>query len=435
MIVEPIVYQYFNETPSIILQNGDVHTVKSFEEMFNNSNFNSGESTRASILDLENLRTQTFLKSFTGPFLIFADGFNIPQFSKIIYDTDTKNYLNKHGLCIFLTELLVKYRGERKYISKFDDIAKKLNSLNIADLRFDGNDVKCFQLDSILDLVKNNALENVTVFTIEDNVNSIFSKNYQGIKFICKDLFLSYEIKNIDTDITATADKIKKKFLCNTWRYSPYRHLLVAFLSNFDSRYGWYYRGTIDSIQNGIHFNIKDSRHYSYIQKGIVQLNFAAPINLDIKIDRAKNITGTLSDLLLLPDQKIPHLVSPDVYKDVFCAVVNECEFTEPTANFSEKILNAINYSKPFILVGAPKSLEYLRKYGFKTFEEFWDESYDQEINHKHRLEKIFDLICYIDKFNLQELEHLYNRMLPVLRHNKKILKMLSITDQWPEFT
>jgi hypothetical protein len=33
---------------------------------------------------------------------------------------------------------------------------------------------------------------------------------------------------------------------------------------------------------------------------------------------------------------------------------------------------------QPFIIQSCKGSLEYLRRYGFKTFGEFWDESYDQ---------------------------------------------------------
>jgi hypothetical protein len=31
----------------------------------------------------------------------------------------------------------------------------------------------------------------------------------------------------------------------------------------------------------------------------------------------------------------------------------------------------------PFVIVGTRGSLEYLRSYGFRTFEGIWDESYD----------------------------------------------------------
>jgi hypothetical protein len=57
--------------------------------------------------------------------------------------------------------------------------------------------------------------------------------------------------------------------------------------------------------------------------------------------------------------------------------------------HLTEKILRAIACAHPFLLAAGPGALEYLRNYGFRTFDEFWDESYDLEIDTVLRLEKI----------------------------------------------
>jgi hypothetical protein len=43
----------------------------------------------------------------------------------------------------------------------------------------------------------------------------------------------------------------------------------------------------------------------------------------------------------------------------------------------------------PFVIVGTQGSLKYLRSYGFKTFGDLWDESYDDEPDDSKRIEKI----------------------------------------------
>jgi N-glycosylase/DNA lyase len=69
--------------------------------------------------------------------------------------------------------------------------------------------------------------------------------------------------------------------------------------------------------------------------------------------------------------------------------------------------------------------LEYLKTYGFKTFDKFWDESYDSEENHEYRLIKILKVIDYIDNLSITSLRRLYDSLRPILEHNFEILKKL----------
>jgi hypothetical protein len=80
----------------------------------------------------------------------------------------------------------------------------------------------------------------------------------------------------------------------------------------------------------------------------------------------------------------------------------------------------------PFILVAPPHSLEYMKKLGFKTFDKFWDESYDQEDNHQTRLLKILDLIDYIDSKSIHELTIMYSAMQETIEHNFLVLSKIS---------
>ena len=117
-------------------------------------------------------------------------------------------------------------------------------------------------------------------------------------------------------------------------------------------------------------------------------------------------------------------------YEQCFCAVVTETKYSHPVATFSEKTLNAIYNHRPFILVAPPYTLEYLKKYGFQTFDKFWDESYDREENHEKRLIKIFKLIDYIDNLSITSLRSLYTSMMPLLKHNYEVIK--NIPKDWP---
>jgi hypothetical protein len=72
----------------------------------------------------------------------------------------------------------------------------------------------------------------------------------------------------------------------------------------------------------------------------------------------------------------------------------------------------------PFVLVSTAGSLEYLRRYGFQTFDQIWDEDYDHETDDATRLIKIASLLKDLDDQSPRELEQMYRASIPVLQHN-----------------
>ena len=81
--------------------------------------------------------------------------------------------------------------------------------------------------------------------------------------------------------------------------------------------------------------------------------------------------------------------------------------------------MNPMINCKPFIMVGPPGNLEYMRKWGFQTFSDYWDESYDIEECHHKRLAKIFELINWLGNMSIEELRELYEKMLPTVMFNQ----------------
>ena len=76
--------------------------------------------------------------------------------------------------------------------------------------------------------------------------------------------------------------------------------------------------------------------------------------------------------------------------------VVLETLFDDSRLHLTEKSLRPIAVGQPFILAGTSGSLEYLRSYGFKTFGDVWDESYDLVQDPAERLIQIAELMKYI---------------------------------------
>jgi hypothetical protein len=107
-----------------------------------------------------------------------------------------------------------------------------------------------------------------------------------------------------------------------------------------------------------------------------------------------------------------------DFYFEAFVDIISETRYAQPTANISEKTFQAMQYLRPFILVAPPKSLKELHSLGFKTFGDFWDESYDDEADHGERLAKIFTLINTVFAIPNEEQRKMYKKMIPILTHN-----------------
>lgn len=107
-----------------------------------------------------------------------------------------------------------------------------------------------------------------------------------------------------------------------------------------------------------------------------------------------------------------------EYFSKVFCHIVTETLFYGSTLHLTEKSLRPVVNRRPFILAGPPGSLKYLRSYGFKTFNEFWDESYDDEIDPHIRLDKILALVETINEMSLAEMEVMLSKMNDILNYN-----------------
>ena len=76
----------------------------------------------------------------------------------------------------------------------------------------------------------------------------------------------------------------------------------------------------------------------------------------------------------------------------------------------------------PFVIVGSPHSLKLLKSYGFKTFSNWWDESYDSMENTNDRIIAIYNLILSLLKKTDDEWVIMVKEMREVLIHNRKLL-------------
>jgi len=97
--------------------------------------------------------------------------------------------------------------------------------------------------------------------------------------------------------------------------------------------------------------------------------------------------------------------------------LVTETVATGRRHHLTEKTFKPIALGMPFVIVGTQGSLEYLRSYGFRTFEGIWDESYDQSSD-EDRIARIASLLRSLDELPVEAKQHLFEQAHEVIEHN-----------------
>ena len=105
--------------------------------------------------------------------------------------------------------------------------------------------------------------------------------------------------------------------------------------------------------------------------------------------------------------------------------IVTETLFSGDMNNLflTEKTFKPISLQMPFIVIGQPGTLARLKDLGYKTFGDFWDESYDQELNPLIRMKMICDLVEKLAKIKIEELRFLIIETRSILDHNVELLR------------
>jgi len=116
-------------------------------------------------------------------------------------------------------------------------------------------------------------------------------------------------------------------------------------------------------------------------------------------------------------------LIIVDDYKNSFLSLVSETLTSTDTIYLSEKIFKPIMVGHPFMLISSKNSLKKLKEFGYKTFDKWWDESYDECDTYHDRITMISDELLKLKNKSTSELLELRNDMLDVIKHNQQLYK------------
>lgn len=110
--------------------------------------------------------------------------------------------------------------------------------------------------------------------------------------------------------------------------------------------------------------------------------------------------------------------MDPLLYQQTFLQVVTETVYHYPVPFVSEKTAKPLVNKRPFVIVGSVGSLANLRKLGFKTFSDFWNEDYDTIDDPESRILSVVEIVESVCSHSIAELQNLCVAMSDVLNYN-----------------
>ena len=124
---------------------------------------------------------------------------------------------------------------------------------------------------------------------------------------------------------------------------------------------------------------------------------------------------------LIIDNERVFGSASADIPRctnDSFWHIVTETVFYYDKLHLTEKIFKPIAMKQPFILLGAPGNLAYLKSYGFKTFEGIIDESYDTIVDNDQRTEAVVEQIAWYCSLSAEEKQRVIEAIAPIVEYN-----------------
>lgn len=134
---------------------------------------------------------------------------------------------------------------------------------------------------------------------------------------------------------------------------------------------------------------------------------------------RLTEINESIEDCVVNSDSSA--IYCADDFLSTNISVVLETCFTPGTIHLTEKILRAIALGHPFLLAAGPGALDYLRSYGFETFQSAgFNEEYDHILDPIKRLEAIADEMHRIQNLDEADKSSMMEKARDIAKRNRE---------------
>lgn len=226
---------------------------------------------------------------------------------------------------------------------------------------------------------------------------------------------LAMMIKQSPEPIYDTEKIPEKVFLCWNRRFRPHRTNLALALNK---------HGLVDRSYYSM--NLNDPELNSMTFKNTVDL-YSNPM-LGLTTKDADNFINKLP-LVIDGESEIVQMcgdfnrAAKNFYENSLVSIITETNFDLIELTATEKTWKPAKEKHPFIMVGVTGALSAMREFGFKTFDEFWDESYDEVEDSKIRMHKIIEVCKYIGSWTPEQIIEFKRKVKPIVEHNYKMVQ------------
>lgn len=267
-------------------------------------------------------------------------------------------------------------------------------------------------------------------FSKIENAFIDLNKNHKTEDFIWWEMWHGYDYTNHLKIINHYCEKLninKSRFYfyigdLNIKKYENFDFNIIPNLFIFRA----YFYGYEDhQIFKSINFNFnkkiylqggRESESRNYLKKEFENLN----INFIHTISNSKLDGG---------GEKLDTDELFNFFNDSFLYVVTESNEVNLENNiknrnnfyFTEKTAIPLSSYRPFIIVGGYGYIDWLKKLGFKTFDKWWDESYQYSETLQEQIDSVLKIIKKINTYSIEELVKIKKEMEDVLIHNQKM--------------
>ena len=233
----------------------------------------------------------------------------------------------------------------------------------------------------------------------------------------CDSFSLGYYSSNKDTSSNTFYKPIEYKMNCFTYRWDQHRMLACSFMLQYDHNIITHYHETA-----GVHYKwpIGESKYFNTLRLYKNLLQHKVPLTVEQTTFKKFNPS---ENLLPVSKSALTSTVLEDYYLKSFCSLVCETNYEYPWGQLSEKTINPIRFENPFVLLAGPYSLELAKQWGFKTFDKWWDESYDTEVHPVKRMDKVFDVVAEIQSYSISDLTAMKLEMKDTLLYNRNLIR------------
>lgn len=261
--------------------------------------------------------------------------------------------------------------------------------------------------NKILNLDSNTGLD--TKYTIDyffyeylENRDNIFSNDFNELGY------LSEEISENEIDVYRN-----KKFLSFNRNMDKY-HRLTLLEEYLNGTYKDSYFSFLMKLPTNVVDDLGRDR-FRYGKKS--EYNKHLPIELDTHGYDKKDSFRSHNTL------------KKELFLDSCIHIVTETSFDHNESFISEKIIKPIIMYQPFIVLGPYHYLKKIKKIGFKTFSDFWDESYDEKIKWEDRADEVIKIIRKINSMSIDEVNEIYKKTKNICIYNRNLFYSLSRRD------